>query len=469
MPIAIAKIEELAPDQASLGAASKLKKQNLWSGLACEPAGLFWGECQGSGASPYRVICSEADFGYKCTCPSRKFPCKHTLALMWMRADGAPAFAPAAPPPWVEDWVARRRPGAGPAKDARSGEAPSVRLAGAETAEPVADDPKAEARAAAQRERTRAEREAAIANGLDQLDTWIADALQHGLAAFLPAVEPQCRTIVQRLVDAKAPGLASLVERLPADILSVPAAARTEVLVERLATLHLISRAYRNQGRLPDPIKADIRQVVGWSMTREALLADSAALRTNGRWMVVSTVAETQSDKLRRLETWLSRLGDGEAPRFAVLIDFVPVSVGNVANAYRTGETFVAELAFFPSPTPLRAIIAEQTGPTTTGERWPRPAEDVTAAIARMRESIVCRPWSREAPFAAHGARIIEADSSLWLTDIEGGLGLPLRQDEDDLALPLVGVDDIDAFGRWDGHFLSLGLCETPLGRWTAT
>jgi SWIM zinc finger len=467
MPIAIAKIEELAPDQASLGAASKLKKQNLWSGLACAPAGLFWGECQGSGASPYRVICSESDLGYKCTCPSRKFPCKHVLALMWMRADGAPAFAPASPPQWVEDWVARRRPGTGPAKDARNGEAPSVRLA--ETAEPAAYDPKAEARAAAQRERTRAEREAAIASGLDELDMWIQDALQRGLASILSAAEPQCRTIVQRLVDAKASGLASLAERLPADILSVPQAARPELLIERLAALHLVSRAYRNQSRLPDPIKADIRQLVGWSTTRETLLADAAAPRTQGRWMVVSSAAEVQSDKLRRLETWLSRLGDCEALRFAVLIDFVPVSVGNVANAYRTGETFDAELVFFPSPIPLRAIIVEQTGATTSGERWPRPVEDVAGAIARMRESIVHRPWSRETPFAAHGARIIEADSALWLTDIAGDVGLPLRQDEDDLALPLLGVDDIDVFGRWDGHFLSLGLCETPLGRWTPT
>jgi hypothetical protein len=46
MPVAIAKIEQLAPDQASLGAASKLKKQNPWSGLACEPARLFWGSAR---------------------------------------------------------------------------------------------------------------------------------------------------------------------------------------------------------------------------------------------------------------------------------------------------------------------------------------------------------------------------------------------------------------------------------------
>src|SRR5438067_7949560 len=47
---------------------------------------LLFGECAGSGQSPYR--CS-ADFQrpdkptFRCTCPSRQFPCKHCLGLMY--------------------------------------------------------------------------------------------------------------------------------------------------------------------------------------------------------------------------------------------------------------------------------------------------------------------------------------------------------------------------------------------------
>src|SRR6476646_6343377 len=108
MSLTLERIEALAPDQASLAAARKLLKASLWPTLA-EGEGLVWGECQGSGATPYRVVIHEADAGYKCTCPSRKFPCKHTLALMWMRAEGSPAFAPAAVPDWVKDWLSRRR------------------------------------------------------------------------------------------------------------------------------------------------------------------------------------------------------------------------------------------------------------------------------------------------------------------------------------------------------------------------
>jgi hypothetical protein len=86
MALTLERIEALAPDQSSLAAARKLLKPAGWPTLAVGE-GLAWGECQGSGATPYRVVISEADHGYKCTCPSRKFPCKHSPALMWLRAE----------------------------------------------------------------------------------------------------------------------------------------------------------------------------------------------------------------------------------------------------------------------------------------------------------------------------------------------------------------------------------------------
>ena len=109
MALSLQNVEALAPDQASLDAARKLLKQSSWPALADNGSGLIWGECQGSGSTPYRVVVSETDVGYKCTCPSRKFPCKHSLALMWLRADSKVAFAAAPVPAWVSDWLSRRR------------------------------------------------------------------------------------------------------------------------------------------------------------------------------------------------------------------------------------------------------------------------------------------------------------------------------------------------------------------------
>jgi hypothetical protein len=54
---------------------------------------LLFGECQGSGKDPYK--CS-SDFirpdapTHRCNCPSRQFPCKHSLGLMYAFAQGKP-------------------------------------------------------------------------------------------------------------------------------------------------------------------------------------------------------------------------------------------------------------------------------------------------------------------------------------------------------------------------------------------
>ena len=48
---------------------------------------LLWGRCRGSGAEPYETIVDHVEVAWRCTCPSRKLPCKHALALLllWVR------------------------------------------------------------------------------------------------------------------------------------------------------------------------------------------------------------------------------------------------------------------------------------------------------------------------------------------------------------------------------------------------
>ena len=463
MSLTLAKVEEIAPDQSSLSAARKLLNPRSWPVIAGSEAGLIWGECQGSGSQPYRVVISETDLGYKCTCPSRKFPCKHALALMWMRAEGRP-IATEAQPNWVDDWLARRRgPGRSPAPDKAEAKA-KVSITTALEQESPAPDPKAQARAAAQRERNRAEREASILAGLDELDLWILDQLERGLAGFQSIAREQCGLAARRLVDAKASGLANRIEQLPAALFGLPEAVRADFLIEKLGELHLIAEAYRRQGELPEALKADLRLMVGWTMSREELLGEAQATRVRDRWMVLAATQEVQPDKLRRLETWLARLGDGDGPRFAVLMDFVPVSVGAVGKTYSAGECLEAELVFYPSGAPLRAIIAQQLGSVTREGRWQAPADDVSGALDRYEASLGVRPWLGEWPIAVRNAVVGGSSEGFVLSDSKAAL--PIKSKEDDALLPLVGVSGIDVFGLWDGRRLDLKFAETPLGRW---
>ncbi len=52
---------------------------------------LIFGECAGSGKSNYACSCDFVDPSkpvYRCSCPSRQFPCKHCLGLMYAYAEG---------------------------------------------------------------------------------------------------------------------------------------------------------------------------------------------------------------------------------------------------------------------------------------------------------------------------------------------------------------------------------------------
>ncbi|SNT09085.1 SWIM zinc finger [Granulicella rosea] len=470
MAFTLEKIEALAPDQPSLAAARKLLKPAAWPTLAVD-GDLVWGECQGSGATPYRVVVHEADAGYKCTCPSRKFPCKHSLALMWMRAEGKIVFAAAPTPEWVKDWLGRRRGPSAAASQDESAPKPirSIQLAAVAETE-VEADPKAEARAAAARERNRQEREAAILRGLDDLDIWLADQVDRGAAAFVAQCTQACRLIAQRLVDAKAPGLATRLDALPTRLFTLPEAVRPVAAVEELGLVYLIAQAYRRQAELPPALAADARQAAGWSFTREALLADEAALRVDGAWRVVATLSEVQPDRLRRVETWLWRESEApDKPACAVLIDFVPVATGGASGGYLVGDRIAAELAFYPSAAPLRAqIVRVQGGAEATAASLVLPEAGLTQAFATWESTLAQLPWVGTWPLAFRDARLLRTGDALYLVDAGVTLALPLQTAQASLALPLAGLGALDGLALWNGYYLTLCWAETPLGRWVA-
>lgn len=477
MAVTLEKIAALAPDQGSVDAARKLLKPGGWPKLATDGANLAWGECQGSGATPYRVVISEVDAGYKCSCPSRKFPCKHSLALMWLRAEGKVPFATADAPDWVKEWVSRRRgpaaaPGAGTPKDDGDASRPKVSLTVA--AAPVAkvEDPKAEARAAAARERNRLERESSIRAGLDELDLWLEDQVERGMAAFVAQSSAACRTIAQRMVDAKAPGLAGRLDGLSARLFSLPEAQRSTAAVEELGQLHLIAEAYRRQDELPPALKADVRQAVGWVVSRGALLSDAQAERVEGTWRVIAVLSEVQPDKLRRIETWLclESVAGPEAKfagRFAVLLDFVPVATGAAVSGYAVGERLEAELVFYPSAAPLRALLVRSMGSQAGGDRLVLPEARLADACAAYEAALAVQPWVGSWPVSFRDAKVRRSGKSIFVCDANGAsAALPVRPSQFEMAGPLVGLERIDAIALWDGRYCTLCWAETELGRW---
>ena len=93
MDIDEAYADSQAPNAAAIKNARAVVLKRKLVGLFRSPDGtLLFGDCKGSGKENYRPSADFADPSkpvFRCTCPSRQFPCKHSLALLYAHAQGA--------------------------------------------------------------------------------------------------------------------------------------------------------------------------------------------------------------------------------------------------------------------------------------------------------------------------------------------------------------------------------------------
>jgi hypothetical protein len=87
IPIDEAGVDAAAPNADASKNGLGLVLKNKFTALRISEDGtILFGECQGSGKEPYRCSCDFATpekATHRCSCPSRQFPCKHCLGLMY--------------------------------------------------------------------------------------------------------------------------------------------------------------------------------------------------------------------------------------------------------------------------------------------------------------------------------------------------------------------------------------------------
>jgi hypothetical protein len=412
----------LAPDASAAKAGQALGTARPWSELGRDDRAL-WGLCQGSGKKPYQTQVDLSEPAFKCSCPSRKFPCKHALGLLlvWTSTDAVPA---ANRPAWVEEWLASREERA--ERAAARAERP---------AKPP--DPAAQAKRAAQRE-------ARVADGVEELRRWLADLVRRGLA---DAQRESWRFFEQpaaRMIDAQAGGLASRVRRMGAALGAGDAWA--ERMLEEAALLQLLLDAYARVDSLPEAVRADVRQLIGWTVPTEEVLA---GVRVRDNWAVLGQVV-IDDDRLRSQRTWLRGEQSG---RDALILAFA--ATGQVLDpGVVFGTAIDASLAFFPGAAPLRALVAEKHGEPRPLERLPGydTVDDVLAARA---ERLAQNPWLDRWAVAVRGS-VPARDGAGWaLVDATGGaIALAPRHDWWDVVA-LSGGHPVDVCGELEGDYMT--------------
>ncbi len=438
----------LAPDAASRKAGSKLAAPGPWSGAGARPeegGGAVWGECSGSGSKPYRTVVDlsgEGGPGFNCSCPSRKFPCKHALGLLllWASGEAAVPAAQEAPPGWAEQWLERRRKRAEKA------------VAGPAAAGPATP---ADEEAARRRGERRAER---IGAGVTELEQRLADLLRGGLAAAEGAGYGQWEETAARMVDAQAPGLASRVRELA----SLPGSGADWAgrLLEECALLHTLNQGWLRLQELPEPLAATVRSRVGLTTDAAALLASGTPVRDH--WLVLAQ-RDGDDGRLVTRRIWLHGRDSG---RMALLLSYG--AAGRAPElSLPVGLTLDADLVYYPAAHPLRAVLGTRHAPPAESA-GPPAGGGVEAALSAYGEALRDDPWLETWPVVLDGVVPVPGPDGHWqLADGEGGsAALPVDpRHRDSTALwqlaSISGGAPIKIFAEY-GHRGA-----TPLTTWT--
>ncbi len=375
------QILTLAPDEASKKAGKDLANLSKWVSKGADNNAL-WGECKGSGSKPYQTQIDRNNIAFKCSCPSRKFPCKHGLGLALLYTRQPDTFTAAEAPAWVTEWISKRA-----VKEEKK----------SENKDTVVDE-------AAQAKRQLA-REQKVAAGIEELLLWMKDIIRNGIIHMPEKGYPFWEGMAKRMVDAQAPGLAAMVKTLG----QTPFYKEgwQSIFVEGLLNIYLVISGYKNlpsqQGHLPQ----DVRNWIGFTQNQETLKEQNGLLDT---WLVLGKQT-SEEDNITVERNWLYGINSNQ---YTLVLQFLIRGQG-AQLMLSPGMYIQAELVFYPSVTPLRALIKRQinTGAMALQQvyqHWKEVAAAETALCSQM-------PVRSERPYVVDQLTPVWYNQQWWLKD----------------------------------------------------
>jgi hypothetical protein len=407
-------VHSLVTDNGSLRDGEKLATSNKWVAVGSD-ARSAWGQAQGSGQSPYAICVDLNNGASKCSCPSRKFPCKHAVGLMLLVARGQVPTSTEVPD-WATKWLDNRE---------RKREAP--------TAAAKAPD----AAAQAKRETARLTK---VAAGIEELRLFLEDLIRQGLSD--PAIKNYSfwDRIAARMVDAQITPVARRLRALG----GLPYQQKSDwitVLADEVSHIYALTEAYQRIDTLPEGLAQDVRAALGFTPKREEVLALGESV-TDG-WQVLGALRET-AEQLQERRTWLYGERSG---RYALLLDFAPRH-RSFETHFPLGQRFEGEIVYYPSAYPLRALFkAQHTSYTPIPQDKLALPQTIDSFLNTGADALAQNPFLDYMPAGLARAWLTRKD----LIDPDGQY-LPLYQGAQPQWLNAVlGGDWVPVFGEWDG------------------
>jgi SWIM zinc finger len=377
------QILTLAPDEASKKSGKDLANPNKWVSKGANEQAL-WGEAQGSGSKPYQTQIDLSNIAFKCSCPSRKFPCKHGLGLMLFYTRQQNAFTATEAPAWVADWLSKRT----------------------EKEEKKATKEEKPVDEAAQAKRQQA-RQNKVADGIEELRLWMKDIVRNGILNIPDKGFAYFESMAKRMIDAQSPGLANMIRNLGE--INFYAEGWQSRFMDQLAAIYLATTGYSNSESIDANLQQDIKTWIGFTQNLEELKAQTGITDT---WLVLSK----QIFEVDNISTERNWLYGTTSSQYALVLQFIVRGQGALLT-FTPGMFIQAELVFYPSTAPLRAIVKRQIASDAVNSfagfsNWQQVSEIETLLSSSM-------PVRSERPFIVQQLKPVRYNNQWWLQDAD--------------------------------------------------
>lgn len=383
MQYTLDQVLQLAPDDASAKAGQQLAHMAKWVARS-QHTKAIWGDCQGSGKTPYKTVIDLNNIAFKCSCPSRKFPCKHGIGLLLLFVQQPNAFnAENELPAHVAEWLGKRE---------------EKEVAKVQKEEKPVDEV-AKAKRAESREKK-------VTAGIEELRYWIKDVVRTGIMNVPQHAYQFNENITARMVDAQAGGLAALLRQI--NKINFYKDGWQRQLIKRLSVIYLLTEAYNNAEQLSAELVKELQTLIGWTTPKEEVLQQ---VPINDHWVVLS-VNTTEEGNLRTERIWLY---GATSLRFALVLNFYP---GNqvAPQLFFTGMHVKANVVYYPGLQQFRALVSDYEVVQNKEITLP-PTYDMDTLFNSITMQLSRNPFVEQIPFLLTDVHLVYLDNNWALRD----------------------------------------------------
>jgi hypothetical protein len=433
------QVKALSPDSASFDVGRGLSLSGKWQNCG-QSDNAIWGECQGSGKSPYQIRIDQREFAYRCSCPSRKLPCKHVIGLLLRAINNSVSVPVLVEPDWVSQWLLGR--------DDRL----QKKSEKAETnTTPKKVDEKAQLKRALERQNR-------VLAGLEQFENWLCDLIRVGIADLDRKPFSFWGDQSKRLIDSQAPALAAKIQRIGE--LVGTGEGWHEIVLGELGKIALLIEAYRKIDKLSPNLQEEIRQQIGWTVDQKAL-AESGE-KVKDRWLLIGQSYES-SGRIQTQRNWYYGVESG---RFLLYLQFSAGQNTSSNNAGFTesqiwGSVIEAEAVFWSGASRLRGKFLDRKSVELPDEQHDKffvtnnTTRTITDFLDYQAKSFSSQIWQDIFPALLSDVLICppKTPQDNW-TIRDGNYILSLVVGEYWKLLAVSGGRPVKLFGEWSGQQL---------------